>query len=92
MNEVSNHKEAGTITRHSNLTIIMQLNVGPADIAKRCGMLSQWCGVFCLTKQLMELNEQYSVNCEVLYFVLRLFPFESFYEENGFYVFKCNIP
>ena len=42
-------------------------------------------------KQLIEFNEQYSVNCEALYFVLRLFPFKSFYEENGFYVFKCNI-
>ena len=35
-------------------------------------------------KWLMEFNEQYSVNCEVLYFVLRLFPCKSFYEENGF--------
>ena len=35
-------------------------------------------------KWLMEFNELYSVNCEVLYFVLRLFPFKSFYEENGF--------
>ena len=35
-------------------------------------------------EQLMEFNEQYTVNCEVLYFVLRLFPFMSFYEENGF--------
>ena len=37
-----------------------------------------------LMKWLMEFNELYSVNCEVLYFVLRLFPFKSFYEENGF--------
>ena len=35
-------------------------------------------------KWLMEFNELYNVNCEVLYFVLRLFPFKSFYEENGF--------
>ena len=35
-------------------------------------------------KWLMEFNELYNVNCEVLYFVLRLYPFKSFYEENGF--------
>ena len=42
-------------------------------------------------KWLMEFKELYSVNCKVLYFVFRLFPFKSFYEENGFYVFKCKI-
>ena len=76
------------------VTSITPLDGGPTDGAKRCGMLSQWHGVCCLTPQApqqMEFNEQYSVNCEVLYFVLRLFPFKSSYEENVFYVFKCNI-
>ena len=78
------------------VTSMTQTDVGPAEVVKRCGMLSCLCGVCQLTpgppmKWLMEFNELYSVNCEVLYFVLRLFPFKSFYEENGFYVFKCNI-
>ena len=42
---------------------IIPLEVGPADGAERCGMLSQGCGVCCLTprhpiKQPMEFNEQ----------------------------------
>ena len=37
-------------------------------------------------KWLMEFNELYNVNCKVLYFVLRLFPFKSFYEENVFFM------
>ena len=71
------------------VTSMTQPDVGPMEVVERCGMLSCLCGVCCLTpgppmKWLMEFNELYSVNCEVLYFVLRLFPFKSFYEENGF--------
>ena len=66
-----------------------QPDVGTTEEVERCGMLSHLCDVCHLTpgppvKWLMEFNELYSVNCEVLYFVLRLFPFKSFYEENGF--------
>ena len=71
------------------VTSMTQPDVGPSEVVERCGMLSHLCGVCHLTpwtpmKWLMEFNELYSVNCEVLYFVLRLFPFKSFYEENGF--------
>ena len=71
------------------VTSMTQPDVGPAEVVERCGMLSHLRGVCHLTpwapmKWLMEFNELYSVNCEVLYFVLRLFPFKSFYEENGF--------
>ena len=71
------------------VTSMTQADVGPTEVVKRCGMLSHLCGVCHLTpgppmKWLMEFNELYSVNCEVLYFVLRLFPIKSFYEENGF--------
>ena len=71
------------------VTSMTQPDVGPTEVVERCGMLSHLCGVCHMTpwapiKWLMEFNEQYSVNCEVLYFVLRLFPFKSFYEENCF--------
>ena len=71
------------------VTSMTQPDVGPTEVVERCGMLSQLCGVCCMMpvppiKWLMGFNKQYSVNCEVLYFVLRLFPFKSFYEENGF--------
>ena len=71
------------------VTSMTQPDVGPAEVVERCGMLSHLHGVCHLTpgppmKWLMEFNELYSVNCKVLYFVLRLFPFKSFYEENGF--------
>ena len=71
------------------VTSMTQPDVDPTEVVKRCGMLSCLHGVCHLTpwapmKWLMEFNEQYSVNCEVLYFVLRPFPFKSFYEENGF--------
>ena len=87
MNEVSNGKEAEQSP--DTVTSMTQPDVGPTEVVKRCGMLSCLCGVCHLTpgppmKWLMEFNEQYSGNCEVLYFVLRLFPFKSFYEENGF--------
>ena len=70
------------------VTSMTQPDVGPTAVVERCGMLSHLCGVCRLTpgppmKWLMEFNELYSVKCEVLYFVLRLFPFKSFYEENG---------
>ena len=69
------------------VTSMTRPDLGPAEVVERCGMLSHLCGV-CPPgppiKWLMEFNELYSVNCEVLYFVLRLFPFKSFYEENGF--------
>ena len=66
-----------------------QPDVGPTEVVERCGMLSHLCGVCHMIpgppmKWLMEFNELYNVNCEVLYFVLRLFPFKSFYKENGF--------
>ena len=71
------------------VTSMTQPDVGPAEVVGRCGMLSHLHGVCHLTpwapdESLMEFNEMYSVNCEVLYLVLRLFPFKSFYEENGF--------
>ena len=71
------------------VTSITQPDVGPTEVVKRCGMMSHLSGVCHLTpghsmKWLMEFNELYSVNCKVLYFVLRLFPFKSFYVENGF--------
>ena len=71
------------------VTSMTQPDVGPAEVVEICGMLSHLCGVCRMTpgplmKWLMEFNELYNVNCEVLYFVLRLFPFKSFYEENGF--------
>ena len=71
------------------VTSMTQPDVGPTEVVDRCGMLSHLCGVCCLTpwapmKWLMEFNELYSVNCKVLYFVLRLFPFKLIYEENGF--------
>ena len=74
------------------VTSMTQPDVGPTEVVKRCGMLSHLHGVCCLTpgppmKWLMEFNELYSVNCKVLYFVLRLFPFKSFYEKNGFLCF-----
>ena len=54
------------------VTSMTQPDVGPAEIVKRCGMLSCLHGVCSLTpgpqmKWLMEFNEQYNVNCEVLY-------------------------
>ena len=47
MNEVSNGKEAETITRHSNQ--YDKPDVGPAEAVERCGMLSHLCGVCHLT-------------------------------------------
>ena len=87
MNEVSNGKELKQSP--DTVTSMTQPDVGPTEVVKRCSMLSHLCGVCCLAswapmKWLMEINEMYSVNCKVLYFVLRLFPFKSFYEENGF--------
>ena len=38
MNEVSNGKEAGTITRQ--VTSMTKPDVGPAEVVERCGMLS----------------------------------------------------
>ena len=71
------------------VTSMTQPDVGPTEVVERCDMLSHLHGVCHLTpgppmKWLMEFNGLYSVNCEVLYFVLRLFPFNSFYEENDF--------
>ena len=66
-----------------------QPDVGPAEVVERCGILSHLHGFCHMTpwppmKWLMEFNELYDVNCEVLHFVLRIFPFKSFYKENGF--------
>ena len=71
------------------VTSMTQPDVGLTEVVERSGMLSHLRGVSRLTpwapmKWLMEFNELYSVNCEVLYFVLRLFPFRSFCEEDGF--------
>ena len=82
--------EGGLKQSPDTVTSITQLDFGPANGAERCGHAEpmMWCFVAWPSKppikQLTEFNEQYSVNCEVLYFVLRLFPFKSFYEENGF--------
>ena len=71
------------------VTSMTQPDVGPAEVIERCGMLSHLCGVCHMApwvpnEMAVKFNELYNVNCEVLYFVLRLFPFKSFYEENGF--------
>ena len=62
------------------VTSMTQPDVGPTEVVKRCGMLSHLHGVCHMTPWALNDN----VNCKVLYFVLRLFPFKSFYEENGF--------
>ena len=73
------------------VTSMTQPDVGTAEVVERCGMLRHLRGVCHLTpwapnKMADGIQSLYSVNCEVLYFVLRLFPFKSFYEEN---VFLC---
>ena len=71
------------------VTSMTQPDVGPTEVVVRCGMLIHLNGVCCMTpwapnEMADGINELYNVNCEVLNFVLRLFPFKSFYEENAF--------
>ena len=47
MNEVSNGKEAETIT--DTVTSMTKPDVGPTEVVKRCGMLSHLCGVCHMT-------------------------------------------
>ena len=89
MHEWSLQLQGGLKQSPDTVTSITPLNVGPADGAERCGMLSWWCVVCCLTPWAPNQTAdgiQWTVECELwsIALCLRLFPFKSFYEENGF--------
>ena len=79
------------------VTGIMQLNVGPADGAKRCGILSWWCGVCCLMPWAPQSHSWWNSMNSIVWTVKYCTLFWDFFHSSHFmrrmvfYVFKCNI-